>query len=283
MRKELIWVAIIGISFGLVIAFGFWRINANLKPKGTSTQKTPQPKTVNSEFKIALNKPDNNDVITASPMPISGITKPLSWIVISGEENDYIIQADEKGEFKQDVDLVSGINQIKITAFDAAGSQSVEKVLVVYSSAFETDEKIVSKPKAYIGTVTDITDSTIQIKIGGEIKQISTSDKVTVIKTGTTNKTVKLTDIAIGDFIVAMGYINSSSVLNSQRILITDPITEPKIEAKMGTISDIDKKATLSKALKTKLKTIKDDEEIVFVVSQEKDVLMLRFVAKLDK
>ena len=276
MRKELVWVAIIGISVGLIVAFGVWRVNATLKPKKVLPGSTPQPQTTTSTFQIVLDKPENDDVISQNTTTVSGITKPLSWMTISGEQDDYIIQSDDQGTFSQDVNLISGVNQIKITAFDQTGNQSIGKVLVVYSSAFQTTSNasptpdqnatsdsairqnvaakvaaILNKPKAYIGTVTDITDSTIQIKTtDSQIKQISTaSNSIVVIDTTPTVKTVKLTDMGIGDFIVAMGYVNSNSVLLAQRVLITDPITEPKIDSTYGKVTDTSKKILTVSAL----------------------------------
>ncbi len=190
---------------------------------------------------------------------------------ISGEESDYLTQASEKGIFEAEVDLISGVNQIKVTAIDGKGGQSLTKVLVVYSSAFEPKtflpsepaeasgenairdkvaQKVaeaLSKPKAFIGTVTDIADSTIQIKsTESQIEQISLSEEeIDVVNaTGKTNKTVKLTDIAIGDFIVAMGYVNTNSVLSAQRILITSPVEEPSLNAYMAEVT-----ATTAKGL----------------------------------
>lgn len=263
MRKEVIWAAGIGIFFGVIIAFGAWRINSSFKPEQKKVEATTKPEPT-SEFKITLDKPENDDVVTEDFVVTSGITKPLSWITISGEDGDYLVQALEDGTFKEEVSLIPGINQIKITAFDSVGNPSFEKVLVVFSSAFQTRtstlsatpgqasdeasirqkviekvEAALNKPKAYIGVVTDISDSTIQIKTAkGEIKQISVaSEDISVVKSsGTTNKSVKLSDVAIGDFIAAMGYINDNSVLQGQRILITTPIIEPTIEVNFGTI-----------------------------------------------
>ncbi len=277
MRKELVWVAVIGISFGLIIAFGVYRINASIKPNLPALQNSPKPKEAGSEFKIALNKPENGDVLTQDSVTVSGITKALAWITVSGESGDYIIQSDEKGLFSQEVKLTSGINQIKLTAFDPQGLKSIEKVLVIYSSAFQEKSfatpapqtasgesgvrdkvaqkvaEALNKPKAFVGVVTDIADSTIQIKsLESEIKQISTADEaITVVNSkGTTSKIVKLTDIAIGDFIVAMGYVNSNSVLLAQRILITDPISEPKINASLGKVTETTKKVMTIASLK---------------------------------
>lgn len=267
MRKEIFWVAGIGIIIGLIFAFGVYRINSAI-PKSTP-EPTPNQANGNQEFTITLDKPENGDVITENLVTVSGITKPQSFAVISGESGDYILQTDSTGAFSQSVDLTPGVNQIKITAFDSSGTQSTQKVLIVYSSSFQTQtviptsssstsesdirarveqkvQEALNRPKAYLGTVTDIADSTIQIKSGeSQIQQISTdSDNITVVnQAGTNNKTIKLADIAIGDFIVAMGYVNSNSVLTAQRILVTDPVTEPKINAIMAKVSDTSKKS----------------------------------------
>lgn len=266
MRKEIVWVVAIGVVFGLVVAFGVYRINSSLTKNSNPPQASSTPPPGSAELKITLDKPEDNDVVTNSTVTVSGITKALAWITISGEQGDYIIQADESGVFTQDVNLTPGVNQIKLTAFDSAGNQNVSKVLVVYSSSFQpmtvpapspeagssasSDirlkvaqkvQEALNKPKAYIGTVTDIADSTIQIKTAdGQIEQISTSgDNITVVnQTGKNNKTVKLTDIAIGDFIVAMGYVNGNSVLNAQRILVTDPVVEANIASTFGTVTN---------------------------------------------
>ncbi|KKS95085.1 MAG: hypothetical protein UV71_C0012G0006 [Microgenomates group bacterium GW2011_GWC1_43_13] len=272
MRRELIWVVVIGITFGLIIAFGVWRVNSSLEgPKSDGPTPTPDSQNSEVEFKITLSAPENNDVVTVSPVTVSGITKPLTWIVASGEAEDYILQSDDKGIFTQDVALEPGINRIGIAAFDPAGSQSVQKVLVVYSSVFQLKtatsplqdaasgssairEKVAQKvaaamdqPKAYLGVVTDITSSTIQIKNPeSQIEQIAIgTDGISVVNAkGTTSKAVKLSDIAIGDFIVAMGYVNGDGVLKAQRILITDPLEDSGLKAFIG------------KVVKTTVKTI---------------------------
>ena len=280
MRRELVWATVIGISFGLIVAFGVWRVNSSInKSKSVFPQKTPDSQNPQSEFKITLNSPSEDSVVTTSPITVSGITKPLAWVVVSGESGDYILQSDEKGIFTQDVVLTPGVNRIKISAFDPNGNQSLQKVLVVYSSAFQIKtvvsptpgeaatgdaairEKVaqkvaeaMSQPKAYLGVVTDITSSTIQIKNPeAQIEQISIgSDGITVINTtGKVNKTVKLTDIAIGDFITAMGYVNGNQVLIGQRILITDPVEDTKLSVSMAKVTKTSTKTLTVSDLKT--------------------------------
>jgi hypothetical protein len=272
MRREIVWVGIIGIFFGLIISFGVWRINSSMnKPKPGGPEPTPNSQNPGAEFKITLSTPENNDVVTTSPVTVSGITKPLSWMVVSGEAGDYILQCDEKGIFTQDVELTPGINQIRVTAFDPTGSQSIQKVLIVYSSAFQPATVIpatpasaatgdaairenvaqklaaaMSQPKAYLGLVTDITSTTIQIKTtDSQIEQIAAEGVgISVVNTkGTNNKVVKLTDIAIGDFIVAMGYVNGNQVLTAQRILITDPLQDSQLSVTLSKVTAATKKS----------------------------------------
>jgi hypothetical protein len=301
MRKEVLWAVAAGIILGLIVAFGVWRVNSTISGKkgnGISTASpTPQAENAN-ESKIVLDKPEQGDVVTNNTVTVAGLTKALSWVTLSGESGDYTVQSDTSGAFTQDVNLIPGVNQIKVTAFFPAvnsGSKlpGATEVLVVYSSSFQTRTlpisspkgdasgtseirqkvaqdvaNILSQPKAYIGTVTDITDSTVQIKTTtSEINQVSISaDATTVINsTGTTSKTVKTTDIAIGDFIVAMGYIDENSVLSAQRILITDPITEPKI-----TISEA-KVASATKKVLT-VNTISDNTEVSVQPNTKTDI-----------
>lgn len=310
MRKEVVWAIIAGVILGLVVAFGVYRINSSVtkNKKVTTVEQTPEPSPQTpQEFKVIIDKPVANDVVIENTVSVSGLTKSLSWVTFSGEDDDYTIQADTSGSFTQDVSLTPGINHIKVTAFDSNGNQSSASILVVYSSSFQIRtlpsgspsvnasdssdirQKVaqglantLSRPKAYIGTVTDITDSTIEIKTKeSDIQQISinASNTNVVNSVGTTTKQVKTSDIAIGDFIIAMGYIETSSVLGAQRILISDPTTEPKITVKLGNLTDIDKKITLTKTAKTKLAKIKDEDKIIFVTtSDNKGVSTIRSI-----
>lgn len=272
MRKEVTYAVVGGIILGLIVAFGVYRINSVVSGKNHINFATPTPQSAPpGELKIVLDKPENDDVVTNDLVTVTGLTKPLTWIVLSGENGDYFIQSDSSGTFSQDVELSPGVNQIKVTAFGASGKESATQVLVVYSSNFkertlptsspsgnasETSDirtkvaqdvaNTLNHPKAYIGVVTDITDSTLEIKTtGSEIQQISVSaNGITVTNsTGGTSKTVKTTDIAIGDFIVAMGYVDGNSVLDAQRILITTPITEAKIAVNIAKVTSTTQKA----------------------------------------
>ena len=263
MRKE-VWFAIIGgIVLGLIIGFGVYRINFAFK-KDNPDQTSPTP-TPNTQAGLTIAKPDYDDVITSLPQPISGITSKDSWVIISGNLTDYLVKPDKKGVFEKEIDLSGGVNQIVISSIDQNKNILSQDLRLIYSTQIATPkpagqetstesgireavikkvEDALNSPKAYLGTVTDIAEKTIQLKTdAGTIEQISAKDEnLTVIKQMPSAKEVKFTDIAIGDYIVAMGYRNGNHVLDTKRILITQPSSFPKIKIITGIVKSISKK-----------------------------------------
>lgn len=276
MRKEILFAIFAGAIFGLIIAFGVWRANIALKPSTSTSTTTESPETPTAEFGMTIAKPLNTQVLTEGTTFISGITKANAWVAISTEDEDYLLEADEEGSFEQEVDLVGGANEIIITAFDEEGASIEEKITIIFSSEFakqiEEDSETSSQDEAteeaetvrdkvaekvakaknvafaYIGTVTDISESTLQIKNEDEeIKQVSTDQETTFVKTIKTSTVVKFQDVAIGDFIIAMGFKNGNDVLEAKRILISSPLEVSNRKAVFGQIVEIDKKTVTVK------------------------------------
>ncbi len=142
MRKELIIAIIVGIGVGVALAFGFYRANSALKSSPanpTSPQEVQNESQTQSsrETKTVLARPKQNEVVTENPTKVSGITNPNAWITISGEDEDYVLQADAAtGAFEQEVDLTSGVNQVILTSFDEKGDKNVQNLTLVYSAEF---------------------------------------------------------------------------------------------------------------------------------------------------
>ena len=60
---------------------------------------------------------------------------------------------------------------------------------------------------------------------------------------------------------MAMGYVNQKSVLDAQRILITDPVTEPKLDISMTKVTNVSKKSlTVSDAKNGGTNTLTPDK-----------------------
>ena len=136
-------------------------------------------------------------------------------------------------EFKKIIDNLTAGSTSK-TATDEADSvrERVEKKV----------EEALNKPKAYLGLVSDISETTIELKSAtGEIQQVGVAEDAIFIKDGIPVKTVDFKDLAIGDYIVAMGFKNGNAVLNARRILITQPPATLNRQALNGKVQRLTK------------------------------------------
>lgn len=133
---------------------------------------------------------------------------------------------------------------LSINSTKVFGQNSTQSGNSIRDKVREKIEQVKSKPKALIGTVTDKTEDTIELKDKtGEILLISVkTDEVSFIKIGKSSQSVKFSDVAIGDFIIAMGFQNGNKVLSAKRILLTAPLEDPTRVIIFGKVSKINKK-----------------------------------------
>src|SRR3990170_6926753 len=122
----------------------------------------------------------------------------------------------------------------------------------------EVEEKIskaLDKPKALLGVVTDIVEANIQLKSEDQqIRQIATDKNLTLVKMGKTSETVSFSDLAIGDYISALGYYDDKEILLAKRILITKPSVFTR-EVVLAEVSGLAKN-------KLTLRKVKEDEDL---------------------
>ena len=299
MRKEVLFAIVAGIGLGLILAFGVWRANLAFRSKTSTQNNENQNQASNSSIGLTLASPEDFDVLSVSPLTITGITKANALLAISGSENDFILKSDGEGGFSQEMPLSEGVNEILISVFDENNQVLAKKLLVVYSTEFSkqvsisiptpetTEEEVASpgasevrekvqekveeaklSPKFFMGSVTDKLAETIEIKDPeGVIKQISlNSEEAVFIKIAKTRSEVKFSDLAIGDFIIAMGFQNGNGTLDGKRFLITEEFKPSSRVSLIGTLSDI-KKAEFT------FKTI--DGKTEYLIKNNKDLTLL--------
>lgn len=264
MRKEILFAIVAGAIFGLIIAFGLWRLNSTLTPQQNQDVQEIEP-TPTPEFGITIAEPEQNQVIVEGPVRVSGVTKPNSWVTASAEDEDYTVQSGSDGSFELDIDLVGGVNQIIFSVFGNKGSSISQTLTIVYSTEFPLEEQTEEQeestgsgdavrdrvqekvqraqtvPYAYIGTVTDIVEDTFQVRTAsGEIKQAETADETSYVNIIDDPEEIEFGDVAIGDFIVAMGFRNGNGVLDTKRVLVTTQLEAPQRSIVFGRILSID-------------------------------------------
>lgn len=125
----------------------------------------------------------------------------------------------------------------------ASAQEATNEADSVLQKVKEKVEALKKNPKAFIGIVTDKTDTSIQIKdIQGKIELVSiTPDTTHFSKIEKTEIDIKYTDIAIGDYVSALGTFGSANVLNARRVILSPaPSDDRKIVS--GKVDSIVKK-----------------------------------------
>jgi hypothetical protein len=167
----------------------------------------------------------------------------------------------------------------------------------------EKVNQVLKIPRAYIGTITDISETTLQLnkyvfnpetEKSGEIQQVSITSDTTYVDAKTTAKNIKFQDVAIGDFIIAMGYTNGNSVLQATRVLVIDalkPSTRTSLYLKVdslnktsleGTSPVDDKSYTVKPISKAEISTAKDGEDIDLKLSEIDESSQIIAIGTLD-
>lgn len=90
----------------------------------------------------------------------------------------------------------------------------------------DTDQNIVetfelpTTPRAFVGTVEDIIQDTISSSTKDGLRYITTDEDTTIIRSPG-NKVIDSEDVQIEDFIIAMGYLETTEKLRAKRIIVS--------------------------------------------------------------
>lgn len=143
MKKEVLVAILVGLSMGLIITFGVYRVRnsiaeapaTNLVETTEETQETVVP------TMLALHSPEDGIVQVEKELTVTGTTTPNSFVVLFINDTDFISDADESGNFSFKAELEDGANIIRVHVLDNEGSTIVEERLVVVSDVFEEKEQ----------------------------------------------------------------------------------------------------------------------------------------------
>jgi len=110
----------------------------------------------------------------------------------------------------------------------------------------EKIENALNNPKAYVGTVTDLSENSLQLNkfslVNGsdnnEIIQVDVNG-ADIVKTLKDTQDIDFDEIAIGDFVTAMGFVGEKEVLSAERLIVSALIKPSERKAISGTITDV--------------------------------------------
>jgi len=133
---ETVVAIFVGIVLGIIIASGFWYLKNSLKtlPKNTTgsanTTITPQPE--NKQLFLEINTPLDQTISNEKDLELSGKTNPNTIVILSYNQNDYILRASEQGNFSTNIKLDSGINILYLTAANEKNETKKMSLHIVY-------------------------------------------------------------------------------------------------------------------------------------------------------
>ena len=98
--------------------------------------------------------------------------------------------------------------------------------------------------RAYVGTILEITDSTLTLSSFRGKQRVRLTEETTII--GTNKKEITTKDLAVEDKIITMGEVDTNGTLEAKRVVVVAPLKTipPKRLVFFGTITEIDSKAS---------------------------------------
>ena len=230
----------------MTVAFGIWRFttsinktsdnNSGLQPSsGEQVEQITQGNEQQTSTEgLTIVRPRANAVASEGTIQIAGITRPNSYVLIAAED-DHVYKVDS-GTFEVEVEIAGGINSIPVYVLTQGQQMIKTTVLVTYSDEIENADAA----QSIMGAITDITESSLQIRnSSGEISQVALSDSTTYASTVQTTEDISFDDLAIGDFVAAIGQMDDMDVLNANRVIVSGPLEESEDVVVFGTVQTL--------------------------------------------
>jgi hypothetical protein len=238
MRKEQLIAIILGSLLGVTVAFILWKLprQNNTPAKGGPqeiSQKSDGTMTTGTDFSIV--SPSQNSVAREETLEIKGFAR-AGATVVSISEKTALAKASSAGEFSIDASLIPGINTVRLWSFEKDAEPKLTETTLIYSTQLDLDE-LSRDAVAMMGAITDIASDTLQVRTqDGEIEQLSISSDTTYGSVVNTSKEIGFSDLAIGDFVAALGAKNGDNVMVVKRILVTTQKKPQEIGVIAGTV-----------------------------------------------
>ena len=100
-----------------------------------------------------------------------------------------------------------------------------------------------STRKAFVGTVSKITNQSFSLNTKSGPQVIKTSDETEIVDEN--RKEIGLEDIKLEDNLIAMGYLDENDVLKAKRVVLAPKPEEDKREIAAGIVTDLSKESLL--------------------------------------
>lgn len=147
MKKEILIAIFVGLSMGLIITFGIYRVTNSItqRPLTDLTPPLDEPLVTTSPTVLALHSPEDGLVQEENALTVTGTTIPQTYIVLFVNDVDYISTSDESGNFSFKATLVDGPNIIRVHVINDDGSTIVEERAVIVTDVFTQQQEVATE------------------------------------------------------------------------------------------------------------------------------------------
>lgn len=301
LRKEQLIAIVLGSIIGVAVAFSLWKFSTpkssdDQTQSSNSTTNVVQNNTHGATNEFAIVSPNNFAVIREEHATISGLAN-AGAVIVAYSDDIALTKTSSSGEFTLELPLSSGINKVSLMAFEKTKTPQKQTLTLIHSTALPGEASTLFTSE--LGTITDVTEDTLQLRSeNGEIKQLAISDETSFVKIIDDPEDIEFSDVAIGDYVAALGQVNGNAMDVVRILVTTEPEDAPPAIA-VGTIDtlsaseffvkshesgelvsiDATKGATTYSAKEdevttTRLSTSKEGDEIVIIGEIEEDELV---------
>lgn len=144
MKKEVVIAVLIGLTMGLIITFGLYRVRTSLLPGKSDTpvpqqiKPTPTAEILTNGADLTVLNPPDGFVSSETALTVTGTASPNAYIVLFVNDDDYISTADETGNFSFSVTLEKNSSVLTIHALDESGRVTTVERTVFVTDLFDT-------------------------------------------------------------------------------------------------------------------------------------------------
>lgn len=139
MNRDTVIASVIGFGLGLVAAIALWVVPKML-PKADDSPKVTQQETkaevagkTSDTSVFSISTPQDGSITDKKSVNVAGLANDAHLVVVSTASQSAVITPSANGEFKADIDLTEGVNEIIVTKY-AKDQDEQQKVMVYYST-----------------------------------------------------------------------------------------------------------------------------------------------------
>jgi|SRR3989344_1749109 len=103
------------------------------KAKQAPTPPTEPAKQETKELSLIIEEPTDFAIVEDNKVAIKGKTAPKAIVLAYTDESEASVESDAQGNFKTEVDLKEGVNDLVVTSFGDDGQEKSVSMSVVYN------------------------------------------------------------------------------------------------------------------------------------------------------